>query len=135
MRLPTGSRRQVHTETRVGVETVVARVVYWVFGVIEALLALRFLLKLGSANTAAPFVRFVYDLSRGLMDPFYRVFPTMRVERIVFDWSILLAMLVYALVAWGIVALIYAVNPRQGATTVEEESKADDTEHRSGQAA
>ena len=37
-----------------------------------------------------------------------------------FDWSALLAMLVYALIAWAVIALIYAVSPRNGETIVEE---------------
>ena len=76
-----GHHRMVHRESRVGMETVIARVVYWVFSVIEILVGLRFLLRLFAANASAPFVQFVYRLSDGLMAPFYAIFPTQRVER------------------------------------------------------
>ena len=115
-----GQHREVHRETRVGIEVVAARVVYWVFGVIEALIALRFALHLFGANAAAPFVQFVYRISAGFMEPFYAVFPSQRVATVVFEWSALLAIVVYALIAWGIVSLIFAISPREGVSTVEE---------------
>ena len=116
----TGHHRAVHTESRVGIETIATRVVYWVFAVIEILLGLRFLLELFAANASAAFVQLIYRLSDGLMAPFYSVFPTGRVEAAVFDWSALLAMLVYALIGWAIIALIHAVSPRDSSRTVEE---------------
>jgi len=43
-----------------------------------------------------------------------------------FEWSALVAIAVYALLAWGIVQLIRAVNPREHAQTVERVEKDDD---------
>ena len=73
----------------------------WVACLGTLLVGLRFLLELFAANPAAPFVQFVYRLSAGLMAPFYAVFPTQRIQGSVFDWSALLAMVVYGLVAWA----------------------------------
>lgn len=112
-------RSQVHTEVRAPVEAVVTRVVWFVFGAIEVLIAIRFVLELLGANAAAGFVQFIYGLSNIFMAPFIAILGTARVSGATFEWSALLAIAVYALIAWGIVALIRAANPRVQSETVE----------------
>ena len=119
-------RSQVHTEVRAPVEAVVARVVWFIFGVIEVLIAIRFVLKLLGANATAGFVQFVYGVSGVFMAPFATIFGAPRISGAVFEWSALVAIAIYALVAWGIVALIRAVNPRESSATVERVQKDDD---------
>ena len=63
-------RSQVHTEVRAPIEAVVTRVVWFVFGVIEVLIAVRFVPKLLGVNSAAGFVQFVYGVSGVFMAPF-----------------------------------------------------------------
>lgn len=113
------TRSQVHTEVRRPLESVVARIVFFVAGVIEVLLAVRFVLQLLGANAEAGFVSFTYGLSGVFMLPFNAILGTTQAEGSVFDWSVLVAIAVYALVAWGITALINAVSPRSQARTVE----------------
>lgn len=115
----TDRRSQVHTEVRAPIEAVVSRVVWFVFGVIEVLIAIRFVLKMLGANSSAGFVRMMYGVSDVLMAPFATIFGTARVSGAVFEWSAIVAIAVYALIAWGIVALIRAVNPREHSGTVE----------------
>ena len=115
----TGRRSQVHTEVRSPIEVVVSRVISYVFGVIEVFLGARFLLLLFGANAEAAFVKFVYGISDVFMAPFVAVFNTQRVAGATFEWSALVALAVYALVAWGLVALVSAVSPREHAQTVE----------------
>ena len=112
-------RSQVHTEVRVPIERVLARLVWFGFGVVEVLIAIRFVLRLLGANAQAGFVRFVYGVSNVLMAPFDTIFGTQRVAGATFEWSALVAIAVYALIAWGVVALIGAVSPRDHAETVE----------------
>lgn len=112
-------RSQVHTEARSPVELILARIVWFVFGVIEVFIGVRFVLELFGANAEAGFVQFVYRVSDIFMAPFVAVFDTQSVAGATFEWSALVAMAVYALVAWGIVALIRAVSPRRNAETVE----------------
>ena len=90
---------------------ILERIVYLVFGVVEAFIAARFLLKLLGANPAAGFVQFVYTVSDFFMIPFNAIFPAQRVSGATFEWSALVAILIYALVAAGIVALIRALSP------------------------
>ena len=122
-----GSRRMVHTETRSPFEVVFGRVVYYVFGVIDALIAVRFLLRLLAANRDTGFVSFIYSVSAFFMAPFEAVFKTQTAAGAAFEGSALLALAVYALIAWGIVTLVRAVSPRRSSETVERVEKTEDT--------
>jgi len=117
----------VHTESRAPIEVVLGRVVYYVLGVIEVFLALRFVLRMLGANPDAGFVRFVYSVSAIFMAPFTAIFKTTVTEGAKLEWSILVAMAVYALVAWGIVALIGVLSPRRSSATVERVEQNEDT--------
>ncbi len=81
------------------------QIVWYVLSVIEALLAIRFVLKLLQANPEAFFTNFIYTLSGVFTLPFVAVFKNMRVESSVFEWTTLLAMLVYWLFAVAIIKL------------------------------
>ncbi len=120
-------KQQVHTEARSPIEVVLARVVYYVFGVIEVIIGARFVLLLFGANPEAGFVSFIYSLSGIFMAPFNAVFKTQTAGGATFEWSALLAMAVYALIGWGIVKLIYVVTPRRSSQTVERVEQNEDT--------
>jgi hypothetical protein len=103
--------KQIHTETAADPQSVVRNVVWFLLGVIEVLLALRFVLKLAGANPANGFVDFVYSVSGVLSAPFDSIFGVTAakagaVVQSVFEPSILVAAVVYALLAWGIVKLL-----------------------------
>lgn len=122
----TDRRSQVHTEVRSPIEAVMSRVVWFVFGVIEVFIAIRFVLRLLGANAEAGFVRLVYGVSDVLVAPFSTIFGVERVSGATFEWSALVAIAIYALIAWGVVALIRAVSPREHAQTVERVETDDD---------
>lgn len=121
----TDHRTEVHTEVRVPAEEVMTKVVWFIFGVIEVLIAIRFVLMLLGANAEAGFVRMIYAVSDIFMAPFVAIFATQEVSGATFEWSALVAIAVYALIAWGIVALIHAIGPREHAETVERSVKDD----------
>jgi hypothetical protein len=77
------------------------------------------------ANAAAGFVQFVYGVSGFFMLPFDAVFRTQSVSRGRLRMECALAIAVYALIGWGLVALIRAVSPRENAQTVETVQKDD----------
>ncbi len=83
------------------------QIVWYILSVIEVVIALRFILKLLAANPGAGFTDFIYDLSGFFVAPFLAVFQSARVEGSVFEWSSLLAMAVYWLIAWGIIKLFF----------------------------
>ena len=95
------NRSQLHTEVRSPIETVLARVVWFVFGAIEILIAIRFVLTLLGANAEAGFVKLIYTVSDVFMAPFNAIFSTGRVSGATIEWSALVAIAVYALIAWG----------------------------------
>ena len=128
-RVETGSnaRRQlVHTETRSPVEVVLARVVSFIFGAIEVLIAIRFVLLLLGANAATGFVSFIYGLSSVFMAPFNAVLKTTTTSGAMIEWSALVALAVYALLGWGAIKLIYALSPRRSSQTVERVEESED---------
>ena len=88
----------------------VASVVYVLFGLLVALLAFRFLFLLLGANPDAGFVRFIYGLSEPFVAPFYNIFGQVTTDGLVttavFDPSTLVAMAVYALIAWILLTLV-----------------------------
>jgi len=108
-------------------EVWLSRVVWYVFGAIEVLIAVRFVLLLLGANAEAAFVNMIYTVSGIFMAPFGRIFETQHFGNNSIEWSALVAIVVYALIAWGLTALIHAVSPREHAETVERSVKDDDT--------
>jgi hypothetical protein len=86
------------------------QLVYFVFGLLEVMLVFRLILKLAGANTASAFVRFVYGITAPFIAPFEGIFRRGVAQGIetasVLEPSVLLALVVYALVAWGIAMLI-----------------------------
>ena len=81
------------------------QIVWYILGFVEIVLAFRFLLKLMGANPEAGFTSLIYGISAPFAAPFLAVFRVQRVEGSVLEWTTLLAMLVYWLIAWGIVKL------------------------------
>ena len=82
------------------------QVVWYLAGLLEIILAFRFMLRLAGANPAAGFTSFIYALSWPFAQPFIAVFQPSVIEGKVFEWTTLLAMVVYLLVAWGIGSLL-----------------------------
>ncbi len=81
------------------------QVVWYILSVIEVILAFRFMLKLLGANPEAGFTSFIYAISWPFASPFLAVFPRTVVEGSVFEWTTLLSMFVYWVVAVGIIRM------------------------------
>jgi hypothetical protein len=89
----------------------VAQIVWALLYVIETVLLFRFILKLIGANTGASFTTFIYSFSHPFVAPFLGVVRSPQAFTTVFEWSTLLAMLVWWLVAWGIIKLLAMSRP------------------------
>ena len=96
------------------------QIVWYILTILEAVLLLRFILRLLQANPGAGFTDFVYGFSGIFTSPFEAVFRNLYVEGSVFEWTTLLAMLVYWLIALGITKLLVMGRP---VSTGEAESK------------
>ncbi len=83
------------------------QVVWYILGVIEVLLAFRFVLKLLGANPAAGFSSFIYGITYLFAAPFLNVFGISQVAGSVLEWTTLLAMFVYLVIGWGIIKLFF----------------------------
>jgi hypothetical protein len=82
------------------------QIIYYIFGAIEALLAMRFILLALGANEASGFVRLIYGLSRLFVLPFQGIFGEPTLGASVLEWSSLVGIVVYALIAYGLARLI-----------------------------
>ena len=81
------------------------QVVWYLLGLIEILLAFRFALKLLGANPEAGFTSFIYAITYVFSAPFLTVFRVTQIAGSVFEWTTILAMFVYWVVALGIIRL------------------------------
>lgn len=81
------------------------QIVWYILGLIEVLLAFRFFLKLLGANTSAGFTSFIYGITYPIATPFLAVFPRTNVQGSIFEWSTILAIFVYWLIAYGIIKI------------------------------
>ncbi|HEY4964163.1 MAG TPA: YggT family protein [Candidatus Saccharimonadales bacterium] len=99
------SNSRDNTEHRTNV---VARIIWYVAGVLIVLLGLRFILSLLGANTTNSFADFIYRASHPFVAPFFSLFNyhnyTYGTSH--FELYTLVAMLVYGLIAWGLVKLV-----------------------------
>lgn len=86
------------------------KIVYYILGVFEVLLAFRLIFKLLGANPGSPFVSFIYTVSGVFIAPFNGIFRSAVSEGIetksVLEPTTIVAMIVYALIAYGIAKLI-----------------------------
>ena len=81
--------------------------IYVLFGLIEALLVIRFVLRLLGANAQAGFAQLIYGLTGPLVAPFQGLFGTVQSDASVLESSSLVAIVVYALLAWLIVKVAW----------------------------
>ena len=93
--------------------------IYLLLGILEGLLAIRFVLPLLGANPAAGFAQFIYSIAGWFLAPFVGLFGTARFDGSVFEVNPLVAMLVYALIAWVLVTAVGLVmgDTRRGVHT------------------
>jgi hypothetical protein len=99
--------------------------IWLVFGIVEGLIAIRFVLRLLGANPAAGFAQFIYGLTAPLLAPFVGLFPSPRFEGSVLEVTSIVALIVYAMLAWLIVrvfSLLVSEN-RTGVVTRRTETR------------
>ena len=89
-----------------------AGIIYIVGGFIEIIVGLRFIFELLGANPASQFVSFIYSWSTPFVAPFANIFGQSAtvaghgtVTASVFDWTALIALVVYGLVL-GVISAI-----------------------------
>lgn len=97
----------------------VNQVLWLMFGVILSLIAVRVILKLIGANPAAFFAQMIYGVTDVFLWPFAGITTDPAMGAFQFELSSIIAMIVYALVAWGITKLVWILfyRPRTTSST------------------
>ena len=91
-----------------------AAVVGFIVGVIDILIAARFLGKLFGASAQSAFVNFIYQVSAPLVAPFQGIFGNGGSTGNSFETADLVAIVVYAVIGWGLVMLIRIISAPRG---------------------
>lgn len=88
----------------------VRKLIYYTLGILEVLLGFRLIFKILGANPQSGFVSLIYSVTGIFLAPFYGIFKSFITKGIettsVFEPATLVAMLVYALIAYGIVRFL-----------------------------
>jgi len=94
--------------------------IYFLFGTLEILLAFRLVLKLTGASMSSAFVGLIYGLTGVFILPFEGIFRRGFAQGVettsVLEPSTLVAIIVYAVLAWGIVKLLRILSGEQQQT-------------------
>src|SRR5579859_578059 len=83
------------------------QLVYWAFGLVEGLIAIRVILKALGANQAAGFAQFIYNITAALVAPFINLFSNPAYGNSVLELSSIVALIVYSLIAWLLGKLVW----------------------------
>ena len=114
---PVEGRRDVVQQETVSPAFGIAWVVYIILGIGVGLIVIRVILKALAANTGAGFTRFVYGITDPLVAPFQGIFATRHAGTGgIFEFSSIVAIVVYVLVAWAIVRLAALAGSRRTTT-------------------
>lgn len=113
----TSTQREPEREQRIF--TFKATQLIWLlFGILEALIALRIGLLLIGANPDSPIVALIYGFTSLFLFPFAALIGSPAAGGMVLELSSLFAMLIYALIAWGIERTVWLIFYRPSSPTV-----------------
>jgi hypothetical protein len=98
------------------------QLVWLLFGILLALIALRIGLMLIGANSASPIVALIYGFTDLFLFPFNGLINSPTSGNMVLELSSMFAMLVYALIAWALVKIVWLIfyRPRNAVVDVTE---------------
>jgi hypothetical protein len=98
------------------------QLIWLLFGILEALIAIRIGLLLIGANPESPIVAMIYGLTGLFLFPFTGLINSPSAGNFVFELSSLFAMLIYALLAWAIERIVWLLfyRPRGPVVAVTE---------------
>lgn len=102
----------VSQKSKVSKTETTERLIYFFLGLMEVLLVFRLLFKVAAANSSSSFVSWIYGLTNIMILPFNGIFPRSAIPGTgsVFEPATLTAILVYAVLAWGITSLLQTLS-------------------------
>ena len=98
------------------------QLIWLLFGILIALIALRIGLMLIGANPASPIVALIYGFTGLFLFPFTGLINSPTSGNMVLELSSVFAMLIYGLIAWAIVKIVWLIfyRPRGPVVAVTE---------------
>jgi len=105
------------------------QLIWLLFGILEALIALRIGLRLIGANPESPIVALIYGFTYLFLFPFEGLVASPSVGSMVLELSSMFAMVIYGLIAWAVERTVWLIfyRPRGPVVDVTETST---SEHR-----
>ena len=85
------------------------QLIWLLFGILEALIALRIGLKLIGANPDSPIVALIYGFTYLFLFPFEGMTATPSAGGMVLELSSMFAMVIYALIAWVVERIVWVI--------------------------
>jgi hypothetical protein len=100
----------------------VTQLIWLLFGILEALIALRIGLKLIGANPESPIVALIYGFTYLFLFPFEGLVASPTAGSMLLELSSMFAMLVYGLIAWAVERTVWLIfyRPRGAVVAVTE---------------
>jgi YggT family protein len=83
------------------------RIIYFLFGVLEVLLAVRVVLHVLAANAGNGFADLIYGLTNPFVAPFSTLLANPNIGAGVLELTTIVAMIAYAILAWVIGRIIW----------------------------
>jgi len=102
----------------------IVQIVWLLFGGLEALISIRVILMLIGANPGNWFTAFVYQLTQLFLWPFQNLIANPSFQNMTLEVTSIIAIIVYALLAWVITRLIWVIfyqRPSRQVTTYDRE--------------
>lgn len=87
------------------------QIIWYIVGVVEVLLGFRMALKALGAFPSSFFTSMIYTLSDPLVLPFTGILPASGTVNATFEWSTIIAAVVYLILAFGIMELMQLLKP------------------------
>ncbi|MHB0924224.1 MAG: YggT family protein [Bellilinea sp.] len=87
----------------------VTQLIWLLVGLLEGVLALRFIFKLVGVNAANAFASLLYAFTDFFVAPFASLTGAPAAGGMVLEVSTLIAMIVYALIGWALVKIVYVL--------------------------
>jgi hypothetical protein len=98
------------------------QLIWLLFGILIAMIALRIGLMLIGANPASPIVALIYGFTGLFLFPFTGLITSPTAGNMVLELSSVFAMLIYGLIAWAVVKIVWLIfyRPRGPVVAVTE---------------
>jgi hypothetical protein len=105
----------------------VTQLIWLALGILETMIALRFVLKLIAANPDSPIVGFIYGFTNLFLFPFTGMTAQPSAGGMVLELSSLFAMVIYGLIGWGIERIVWLIfyRPQEKTESITQSSSSD----------